>query len=125
MPLRYAALLLFENYFPPIGRGPWRTALSLIRALAANGLEMPELLLKTPSWHSQSSIEGVGPAQIGNILLASFAEYSIEAIPLKGPVLAETLYGDVTDAAMHGSPICWCVSATSPEPKEYRRLRVG
>jgi hypothetical protein len=81
----------------------WRALLTLaeihgvlpliLRALAANGLEMPELFVNA-AWHSQSSTE-VLAAQLEQ-LLASFAEYSIEVIPLKGPVLAETLYGDVT-----------------------------
>ena len=80
----------------------WRALLALAeihgvlpltyRALAANGLEIPELFLNAVR-NSQSSIE-VLAAQLEQ-LLASFAEYSIEVIPLKGPVLAVTLYGDI------------------------------
>jgi hypothetical protein len=63
------------------------------RALVENGVEIPEVLL-TAIRNRRSSIE-VLAAQLEQ-LLAGFAQHSIEVIPLKGPVLAETLYGDIT-----------------------------
>jgi hypothetical protein len=62
------------------------------RALVENGLEVPEFFLNAVR-NSQSSTE-VLAAHLEQ-LLASFSECGIEVIPLKGPVLAETLYGDI------------------------------
>jgi hypothetical protein len=63
------------------------------RALAANGAEIPDFFLNAVR-DSQSAIEIL--ASELRQLLASFAQNSIEVLPLKGPFLAETLYGHVT-----------------------------
>jgi hypothetical protein len=63
------------------------------RALAANGAEIPQTFLDAVH-DSQCSTERLAVEL--ELLLTSFAQHRIEVIPLKGPVLAEALYGDVT-----------------------------
>jgi hypothetical protein len=70
------------------------TVLPLVyRALAASGAEIPQSFLGA-ILDSQRSSERLA-AEL-EFLLAVFAQHHIEVIPLKGPVLAELLYGDVT-----------------------------
>jgi Uncharacterised nucleotidyltransferase len=62
-------------------------------ALVENGAKIPEFFLNAVR-DSQAFTE-ILAAELER-LLASFAQHRIEVIPLKGPVLAETLYGDAT-----------------------------
>jgi hypothetical protein len=61
--------------------------------LVASSADLPESFLDAVH-HSQCSAERLA-AEL-ELLLASFAQHRLEVIPLKGPVLAEGLYGDVT-----------------------------
>jgi len=80
----------------------WRALLSLAdnhgllpivyRWLLANGADLPDFF-SIAAQHCLSSTETL--AAILEKLLAGFAQNAIEVIPLKGPVLAETLYGSV------------------------------
>jgi hypothetical protein len=62
------------------------------RALSAAGTEIPDDFQRAVVNSRQSS--EMLAAQLEQ-LLAGFAQHGIDVIPLKGPVLAETLYGDV------------------------------
>lgn len=62
------------------------------RALAANGTEIPQTFLDAVH-DSHRSTERLAVEL--ELLLASFAQHRVEVIPLKGPLLAEALYGDV------------------------------
>lgn len=62
------------------------------RALESNGAEIPGFFLSAVQG-THSATEKLA-AELEH-LLASFAQDDIEVLPLKGPVLAETLYGDV------------------------------
>lgn len=64
------------------------------RALTASGMEIPDEYFRDVILNIHSSIEKL--AEELEHLLAEFAGRGIEVIPLKGPVLAETLYGEVT-----------------------------
>jgi len=64
----------------------------IYRALEANGAEIPGFFLSAVQ-DTHSAVE-ILAAELEQ-LLASFAKEDIEVLPLKGPVLAETLYGDV------------------------------
>ncbi len=63
------------------------------RALAANGAQMPDSFLSAVR-DCIASTEML--ALELERLLDGFAQHGIEVVPLKGPVLAEALYGDVT-----------------------------
>ncbi len=63
------------------------------RALMAAGAEIPDDHFQRALVNSRLSTEMLA-AELEQ-LLASFAQHGIDVIPLKGPVLAETLYGEV------------------------------
>ncbi|HYK36699.1 MAG TPA: nucleotidyltransferase family protein [Alloacidobacterium sp.] len=64
------------------------------RALTASGIEVPDKAFRETVLNSQLSSKSL--AEELEHLLAVFAMRGIEVLPLKGPALAETLYGDVT-----------------------------
>lgn len=63
------------------------------KALIANGVEMPAFFLRAVE---ESRAATTLLAVELEDLLAKFAQHKIEVIPLKGPLLAEALYGDIT-----------------------------
>lgn len=64
------------------------------RALTASDMEVPHEGFRAAALNSRFSSEKLATEL--EQLLAHFAGRGVEVIPLKGPVLAETLYGDVT-----------------------------
>jgi hypothetical protein len=63
------------------------------RALTATGADTPDDHFQRAVSNSQLSTETLAVEL--EQLLASFAQHGIDVIPLKGPVLAETLYGNI------------------------------
>ncbi len=63
------------------------------QALIANGAEVPAFFLRAVE---KSRAATMLLAVELEHLLAKFAQHKIEVIPLKGPLLAEALYGDIT-----------------------------
>jgi len=67
--------------------------LLLHRSFTYNNVEMPGFF--TAAVRERSTAAEVFAAELEGLLM-QFAERNIEVLPLKGPVLAEALYGDVT-----------------------------
>ena len=81
---RTALLSLCENH---------RVLPLVHRALVASGAEIPQDFLDAVR-DSRCSTVRLGDEL--ELLIASFAQYDVEVIPLKGPMLAEALFGDLT-----------------------------
>jgi hypothetical protein len=100
-----AALLIECLHESPLSAPPnidWSMLLTLCenhgvlplvhRALAANGTEIPQTFLDAVH-NSRCSTERLVVEL--ELLLASFAQHRVDVMPLKGPLLAQALYGDV------------------------------